>query len=101
MLVHADQAGNDGVAGEIHALGRRRDVDRFPDGRDFAVVDQDGLILGRRRAGSVDDANVNQRDDGVVDADKRLNAGVESRLSKSRGGEKECEEAHGGKFSRT
>ena len=68
---------------------------RFANRRDFAVIDEDGLIFNRRRAGSVDDADVDQRDDGIVHRDEGLSAGVKSRLSEGGRGEEECEGAHG------
>ena len=78
MFVHADQAGDDGVAREIHALrsGGNGDAGGAAHGRDLSVIDDDGLIFGGGRTGAIDHAHVHQRDHRIVDADKRLRPGL-------------------------
>ena len=96
MLVHADQAGDHGGAGEVEELraGGRLDAAH---GRDLAVVDDDGLVFERRGAGAIDDAHVLQRNHGSVDRHERLDAGHEAALGKGGEGKtKEDAELHQG-----
>ncbi len=62
MLVHADQSGDDGGAAEVEKLRAGRTAWSAAHGGDFAMVDDDGLVLDRRRAGAIDDAHVLQCD---------------------------------------
>jgi len=77
MFVHTHQAGNNRMVGEVHALSARRNRcgGSAADGRDPAVVDDDGLVFGGRCAGAVNYANVHQSDDRGIDADERLRTG--------------------------
>ena len=74
VVVHPDDAGNHGVAGEVHdPRPRRRGRRRGRSNRhDLSAVDQDRLILERRLAGAVDDAHVLQGDARFRNADHRL-----------------------------
>ena len=90
MFVHADHAGDYGMIRQVHAaraFGNRR-AGRAADGGDLAMIDDDGLILGGRRAGPIDHPDVNQRDHGRIDTDKGLGAGKHPvrRLLSVRGG---------------
>src|SRR5262249_18013987 len=60
VIVHADEARDDGVAGEIERTRAWRNIHRGS-GADFAdgaVFDDKRLIVGGRGAGAVNDANV-------------------------------------------
>ena len=78
MLVHADQAGDHGVALQIEAPGGGRNRSRRgdADSGDFSVIDEDGLILGGGRASAVDHADVQQSDDGALTLTKGWMPGV-------------------------
>ena len=83
MVVHADEAGEDGVAGEVEvqrrrAVGAGEVVVLFgEDGGDLASGENDCRVFERRRAGAVDDADVFEPDGvlGVVVLDVALDVG--------------------------
>jgi hypothetical protein len=80
VFMHADEAGNDGLAGEIEDLriGRVRDFERGAlDAEDLAIGDVDALIFCRRRASTVDDADVIEDEEVSV----FFKEGLESRWS--------------------
>ena len=89
MLVEAHQARDDSGAGEVERLraGRNGDADRGADGGDFAVVDDDGLILDGCGARAVDDTDVREGDDRRADGDEGLRAGSETVLGRGGHGE--------------
>src|SRR4029077_7630602 len=70
MIVHSNQAGNDGVAGELEPLRTLRDLGGrgWADGLELSVCDHDCLIFLRRRAGSIDYPDVAEDEDRCVDA---------------------------------
>ncbi len=81
VVVHADEAGDDGVAVEVDDLdlvwgvavcgrGRR-------DAGDLAVFDEDGLVFEGSGAGAVDDADVGEEDLGSCDLDVLCYGGSE------------------------
>jgi hypothetical protein len=89
VLVHAHQSRNHGSAAEVHRLragGHGRGA-RRSDGRDLAMIDENGLILDGRGPGAIDHAHMLQRDDGGVDGNKGLCAGSEAALSERGGAE--------------
>ncbi|SPF47362.1 hypothetical protein SBA4_3690011 [Candidatus Sulfopaludibacter sp. SbA4] len=77
MLVHAHESRDDGVAGQVHALGAGGDRSGggAAHGGDFAVIDDDGLIFGGRRSGAVDDPHVDERDHRGIGGDEGPRAG--------------------------
>ncbi len=84
VLMHADNAGNHGVAGEVeHA----RAGGRSSRGGDPAVVDHQRLIFPRRGAGAVDDPHVSEGDHRRIEREKRRVAGLEASLRESNGRE--------------
>ena len=82
VIVKTDDSRNDGLPRQVHDLGTLRNVDaaRLADGGDLLAADDDGLIVLRRCAGSVDDARVGQRDDRGIDADVLPHGGRECAL---------------------
>src|ERR1700687_1163468 len=56
--MHPDQAGEDGVAGELEDLSVGWCGDITSDAGDLAAVDDDGLVLESRCTGAIDDANM-------------------------------------------
>jgi len=74
MLMHADQAGDHGVAGQILITGggRHGDLVEIAHRFDQAVADDDGLISSRGRAGAVDDADMRQGNKFTIYANERL-----------------------------
>jgi len=71
-LTPCHQARNHGGAGEIDNLSAGRSVHGRTHRGNAAVIEHQGLILNRGGAGAIDHANMPQRDDRRVDADKRL-----------------------------
>ena len=83
MLVHADQPGDYGVAGEVEHLGAGRHgaVERG----DATMIDDEGLILKRRGSRAIDDADVLQSDDGGIDSEELGDARSEAILGEETG----------------
>jgi hypothetical protein len=78
VIVHADEAGDDGVAVEIDDGGAGSGGGFFGDAGDLAVFDEDGLIFEGRGAGAVDDADVGEENGWGVDFDVLEDVGGES-----------------------
>ena len=78
MVVHADEAGDDGVAVEVDdvTLAVSAAV-YFGDAGDLAVFDEDGLVFEGSGTGAVDDADVCEEDCGGVDFDVLEDVGGE------------------------
>ena len=77
VVVHPDDAGNHGVAAEVHhARARGHDrACRRPHRHDLAALNQDGLIVERRLTRTVDDPYVLQRHPRFGNADHGLHGG--------------------------
>src|SRR5271170_291371 len=69
VVVHADEAGDDGVAAEVDDCGAGGGGGFFGDAGDLAVLDEDGLVFEGGGARAVDDAGVGEEDGGGVDFD--------------------------------
>ena len=81
MIVHADEAGNDGAGGEVQgfrAVGNSRGC-RVSHRSDFSIFDQQCLVCSRGGAGSVDHADVRERDFRRVFAHERAHTRRELR----------------------
>ena len=89
MFVHSHQSGDYGCASKVDGL--RAGWLGCAGGKacrgNLAMIDDDGLILARRRSGSVDHANVLESDHGGVHRDEGLDARDEAAL----GGEGDCQ----------
>ena len=74
VIMHAHQTGQDRVAFEIEYLGARRNIRSCAraDRLDLAVSDNDGLIVARRGAGSIDHAHMGQRNHRSFNPDELL-----------------------------
>ena len=74
MVVHSDQAGDDGVAVEVEDLGIFRKVGRggIAYGINLSFVKENRLIFAGGGAGAIDDADVSEGDEGGVNGDKRF-----------------------------
>src|SRR5262249_26834137 len=72
MIVHADDAGDDGVAGAVENFCARRNLGGGggADGLNFAVGDDDGLVVFGGRGSAVNDADVIEDEGGSVNADE-------------------------------
>ncbi len=70
VVVHADQAGDDGVAVEVEDFGVGSGWEVFRDAGDLAVFDEDGLVFEGGGAGAVDDADVGEESPGAIDSDE-------------------------------
>jgi len=62
VVVHADEAGDDGAAVEIDDRCAGAGGGFFGDAGDLAVFDEDGLVFEGSGAGAVDDADVGEKD---------------------------------------
>jgi len=77
VVVHADEAGDDGVAFEVDDGDVGCGLGVFGDARDLAVFDEDRLIFEGGGAGAVDDADVREKDLRGVDFDVLEDVGRE------------------------
>ncbi len=79
VVVHADDAGNDGRSGHIHHTRAGRDLHRRRGThcRDYAGANHDRLIGLRRRARAIHEQDMRQRNQGGVDRDVLTHAGRE------------------------
>src|ERR1700679_834683 len=69
VVVHADEAGNNGVTLEVDGLGGGVCGWRAGDAGDLSVFDEEVLVFEGCSAGAVDDAHVREEDGGGVDFD--------------------------------
>ena len=60
MFMHADQSGNDSIAAQVENLGTAWDGNVGPDCANPFISDDDSLVFCRRRATSIDHANMRQ-----------------------------------------
>jgi hypothetical protein len=102
VIVHADEAGDDGVAGAVEDLRPRWWLRRGSgaDGLDIAIDDDEGLVLFGCGAGAVDDADVVENEDGGIDGDERRDVGGKFCLGeyggrKAKAAEKQCGSQNG------
>jgi hypothetical protein len=72
IFVHSNQTGDDGVAGALHPLRTRRNLDGRggADGLYFAIRDHDRLVFLRRRARTIDDPDVVKNEDWCINTDE-------------------------------
>src|SRR5690606_11065920 len=88
VVVHPDDAGDDGVSGEVNdpcAGGYTRAGGRAHGGDPY-ILDDDGLALAHRRAGPVDDTDVGKGDDRLADGHHRLCGAAELVIGLRTGG---------------
>ena len=79
MIVHPDQAGNDGVAVQVEDLGVGGDgcLRGVADRLDAAVGGDNGLVVACGSAGAVDDFDMSERDRRSVHGDEGFDLGRE------------------------
>jgi hypothetical protein len=101
MVVHADEARNDGISSLVEHCGASRNLGRGgrTDLLNLAICDDDGLIIRGSGAGSIDDTNVRDCNGRRIDEDKSLNVVRKMSLGESRDADEEKEKgkcsAHG------
>ena len=94
MVVHSDEAGDDGVSAEVEGLRILRNGDVGADALNLSAGDEEGLIVARGRTGAVDDLDVSERDDRSIGANELLEFGRKLSGRESGGeAEEKCEQA--------
>ena len=88
VLVHHDEAGNDGLAGQVDDARVARDRNRAegPERGDSSVPDEQRLVLAGGRVGRIDETGVNQGDEGGAQRDLRTGLLGGHRGGSERGG---------------